>query len=120
MSSPKRRIGNTDSFYLNILAVKQINDTGTLLIHIRTVRIPLPTQPKRFPITETIAIEHTFSRDSKTVNAVCINQSCIILYRLSFHAGKLNSEITRIITSFQYGIFFKIQMRLRFKEKRTA
>ena len=56
MSSPKRRIGNTDSFYLNILAVRQINDTGTLLIHIRTIRIPLPTQPKRFPITETIAI----------------------------------------------------------------
>lgn len=120
MRCPERRIDETYSWNLYIIAIGNVHQSWTQLIHIGTFRNDGTAQPERFPIAQTVTVDGAFAGDGETIDSVSIHQCGEILQWLPLYAGIDYGEIADIIATFQYGSFFQIKMGFRFEEKRTT
>ena len=116
MVGPERTVHQPHVLHGHVATVGDIGQTRTLLVLVRTLRIPLPANPELLPIVVTFTVDGALSRNRKTIQSVGIHQRTEIRTGFSLDARLADGKVADMLRSFQLAAFLHMQMRTLFKK----
>ena len=117
---PERGVLKGHTRNLCIPAVREINQTGTLLVFVRTLWIPAAAEPESFPIRKAVAVNHTAAANLETIITVGVDQRGKIFATLTFYAGRNHREVADVAAALQFCSLLQVEFAAWTEEQGTA
>ena len=99
VTGPEGRVLQGDTRDGDVFREFGIKQARTLLVLVRTLRVPLATQTEVAPIGRTIAIHRAFSAERKAIGALHVNQGGEVLAPFALYARHLDGEVIDVLAA---------------------
>lgn len=94
MRSPVGAVLQPDILYAYVAAIRDIEQSGPLLIFVQTIPVPAASQPEGLVETKPVAVDCAASADGKSVNVVSIDERAEVEAGFTLDAGGCSMSLS--------------------------
>ena len=87
VSCPESRVLKFYPFYLHILTIRYIYQSGALFVLVGALAVPFATKPELLVIAKAVTVDGSFTRDGESVQSVGIDQCAEVCTSFPFYAS---------------------------------
>lgn len=120
MVGPERTVVQLDVLYSDVVAVRDIDESGALFVFVCTLRIPFSSYPKLFPVVVAVAVDGSLSRDGESVEVVGVNEGGEVFACLSFNTCFKYWEVGYVFAALEFSAFLYVEMSALAEKERSA
>ena len=117
---PEGAVDELHVLHGHVLAVGDIDQTGTHGLEVGTLAVILAADPKLFPVVAAVAVDGSLAGDGEAVHSVGIDEGGKILEGLTLHAGGDELEVADAVTALEHALLLNQQIHALLEEERTG